>query len=53
MESVELQLKIKLDGLDKFLKIAGIKTIEPQNKLSIIKEDALFTESSKIIILKP
>jgi len=47
------KLKIKLDGLDKFLKIAGIKTIEPQNKLSIKKEDALFTESSKIIILKP
>lgn len=46
------KLKIKLDGLDKFLKPLGIKAAEPLNKLTIKKKDIL-TEEAKIIILKP
>ena len=46
------KLKTKLDGLDKFLKTMGIKSIEPQNKLSIKKKD-ISPEEVKIIILKP
>jgi len=44
------KLKIKLDDLDKFLKVVGIKTIEPQNKLSIKKGD--LSQEAKIIVLK-
>jgi L-ascorbate metabolism protein UlaG (beta-lactamase superfamily) len=46
------KLKIKLDGLDKFLKLLGIKSIEPVNKLSLKKKDIPEGEA-KIIILKP
>jgi L-ascorbate metabolism protein UlaG (beta-lactamase superfamily) len=46
------KLKLKLDGLDKFLKIMGIKTIEPLNKFTIKKKD-LSEEEAKIIVLKP
>jgi L-ascorbate metabolism protein UlaG (beta-lactamase superfamily) len=46
------KLKVKLDGLDKFLKSLGIKSIEPLNKLSIKKTD-ISLEEAKIIILKP
>ncbi len=46
------KLKLKLDGLDKFLKIMGIKKIEPLAKLSIKKKD-IFPEEAKIIVLKP
>lgn len=46
------KLKIKLDGLDKFLKTMGIKSIESLNKLSIKKKD-LSEEEIKIIVLKP
>jgi len=46
------KLKIKLDGLDKFLKIMSIKSIEPLNKLSIKKKD-ISLEEAKIIVLKP
>jgi L-ascorbate metabolism protein UlaG (beta-lactamase superfamily) len=46
------KLKIKLDGLDKFLKILGMNSIEPESKLSIRKRD-LSEEEAKIIILKP
>jgi len=42
----------KLDGLDKFLKTMGIKSIESLNKLSIKKKD-LSEEEIKIIVLKP
>ena len=45
------KLKIKLDGLDKFLKIMSIKSIEPLNKLSIKKKD-ISPEEAKIIVLK-
>lgn len=46
------KLKLKLDGLDKFLKSVGIKSIEPENKLSIKKKD-IAPEEAKIVILKP
>jgi len=46
------KLKFKLDGLDKFLKILNIKSIEPLLKLSIKKKD-LSEEEAKIIVLKP
>ena len=46
------KLKLKLDGLDKFLKIMGIKKIEPLAKLSIKKKD-ISPEEAKIIVLKP
>lgn len=45
------KLKIKLEGADKFLKILGIRKIEPLNKLSIKKKD-ISPEEAKIIILK-
>lgn len=46
------KLKVKLEGVDKFLKALGIKKIEPLSKLSIKKKD-LSEEEAKIIILKP
>lgn len=46
------KLKIKLDPLDKFLKVMGQKSSQPQNKLSVKKKD-LPTEGMKIIILEP
>jgi len=46
------KLKIKLDPLDKFLKALGLKSITPENKLSIKKKD-LSPEEAKIIVLKP
>ncbi len=42
----------KLDDLDKFLKAAGIRKIEPLPKLTIKKKD-LPEEEVKIVILKP
>lgn len=45
-------LNIKLDGLDKFLKIVGVKKIEPLSKL-FIKEKDLPKEEVKIITLQP
>jgi L-ascorbate metabolism protein UlaG (beta-lactamase superfamily) len=46
------KLKSKLEGVDKFLKIMGIKKIEPLNKLTIKKKD-LSEEEAKIILLNP
>lgn len=46
------KLKVKLDPIDKFLKVFGIKSLEPVKKLSIKKKD-LSAEEAKIIILKP
>lgn len=45
-------LKIKLEGLDVFLKALGVKAVEHAPKLSIKKKD-LSTEEAKIIVLKP
>ena len=46
------KLKIKLEGLDKFLKTMGIKRLQPQPKLTIKKKD-IQSEEAKIIILNP
>lgn len=46
------KLKIKLESLDKFLKVMGQKKIESQNKLTIKKKD-LSEEEIKIIVLRP
>lgn len=45
-------LKIKLDGVDKFLKALGIKSLEPLPKLSIKKKD-ISSEEAKIVVLQP
>lgn len=46
------KLSVKLDGIDKFLKAMGIKTVEPQPKL-LIKKKYLPEEETKVLILKP
>jgi len=46
------KLKIKLDSIDGFLKIMGVKNLEPQSKLIIKKKD-ISTEEAKIVILRP
>lgn len=46
------KLKIKLDGLDKFLKALGIKSPADLPRLSIKKKD-ISSEEAKIIVLKP
>jgi len=46
------KLKIKLEGLDKFLKVVGLKSITPLNKLTIKKKD-ISPEEARIIVLKP
>jgi len=46
------KLKLKLDGIDKFLKVVGIKSIAPESKLSIKKKD-IVEEEVKIVVLKP
>jgi L-ascorbate metabolism protein UlaG (beta-lactamase superfamily) len=46
------RLKVKLDGLDKFLKPLGIKSIIPESKLTIKKKD-ISSEEAKIVVLKP
>jgi L-ascorbate metabolism protein UlaG (beta-lactamase superfamily) len=47
------KLKIKLDSLDSFLKVMGVKAVEPQNKLTIKKKDlSELGEGMRIIVLK-
>lgn len=46
------KLKIKLEGVDKFLKALGAKSVIPQPKLTIKKKD-LSTEEAKIVVLEP
>jgi L-ascorbate metabolism protein UlaG (beta-lactamase superfamily) len=46
------KLKIKLEGLDKFLKIVGAKSPETLNKLTIKQKD-LAEEGTKVVVLKP
>jgi L-ascorbate metabolism protein UlaG (beta-lactamase superfamily) len=46
------KLKIKLDGLDKFLKPLGIKSITPEPKLTIKQKD-ISVEEAKVVVLKP
>ncbi|MBM3250866.1 MAG: MBL fold metallo-hydrolase [Candidatus Nealsonbacteria bacterium] len=45
-------LNIKLEGVDKFLKTLGIKSLEPLLKLSIKKKE-ISAEEAKIIVLQP
>lgn len=45
-------LKLKLEGVDKFLKTMGIKSVEPLNKLIIKKKD-LPLEGTQTIVLRP
>jgi L-ascorbate metabolism protein UlaG (beta-lactamase superfamily) len=46
------KLKAKLDGVDKFLKALGVKTMQPEPKLSVKKKDIL-PEEAKIVVLEP
>ena len=46
------KLKIKLDGLDKFLRALGIKDIQPLSKLNIKKKD-IGQDEAKIVVLEP
>ena len=46
------KIKIKLDGVDKFLKEMGKKSVEPQQKLLIKKKD-LPAEETSIVVLNP
>jgi L-ascorbate metabolism protein UlaG (beta-lactamase superfamily) len=46
------KLKLKLDGLDKFLKTMGMKKLDSLLKLFIKKKDIL-PEEAKIIVLQP
>jgi L-ascorbate metabolism protein UlaG (beta-lactamase superfamily) len=45
-------LKEKLDGVDKFLKVLGIKSLAPVDKLSLKKKD-VSEEEAKIVVLNP
>lgn len=45
------QLKIKIEGVDKFLKEMGKKALEPQPKLLLKKKD--LPEETKIVVLTP
>jgi len=45
-------LKVKLEGLDKFLGVLGIKKLEPLPKLSI-KKKAIPQDEAKIVVLSP
>ena len=45
------KLKVKIDGVDDFLKVMGVKAEESQAKISIKKKD-LPEEGVKIFVLK-
>lgn len=46
------KLKIKLDGLQEFLNVLGIKSLQPEQKLLIKKKDLLI-EEMKVVTLNP
>ena len=46
------KLKSKLEGVDKFLKSLGIKSVNPESKLTIKKKD-ISSEEAKVVVLKP
>ncbi len=46
------KLKVKLEGVDKFLKVMGKNSIEPQDKL-LVKKSTLPKEGIEIVLLKP
>ena len=45
------KLKINLDGVDKFLKSLGIKSLNPEPKLNVKKKD-LIPEEAKVVLLQ-
>jgi L-ascorbate metabolism protein UlaG (beta-lactamase superfamily) len=44
------KLKVKLDGVDKFLKAVGVGSLKPQDKLVVKKKD-LSEEEAKVVLL--
>jgi len=46
------KLNKKIDGVDKFLKAVGVKSVPPVSKLTIKKKD-ISEEEAKIIVLEP
>ena len=46
------KLKVKLEGVEKFLKAMGVKSLEPLPKFSVKKKD-LPEEETKVVLLKP
>ncbi|MDP3093914.1 MAG: MBL fold metallo-hydrolase [bacterium] len=46
------KLKVKLEGVDKFLKAMGKKAQEPLPKLTVKKKDIMASEETKIIVLR-
>ena len=46
------RLKIKLDNLDKFLKVMGIENVTPERKLKL-KADSLPKEEMQVVVLQP
>lgn len=46
------KLKSKLEGVDNFLKILGIKSVAPEEKLIIKKKD-MSGEEAKVVVLQP
>lgn len=46
------KLKAKLEGVDKFLRALGLKSIRAEDKLTIKKKDIL-PEEAKVIVLQP
>jgi len=46
------KLNKKIDGVDKFLKAVGVKSVQPISKLTIKKKD-VSEEEAKIIVLEP
>ena len=46
------KLRLDLEKIDKFLKVMGIKSVEPQDKLVIKKKD-LLGEEARIVLLNP
>ena len=46
------KLKVKLEGVEKFLKAMGVKSLEPLPKFSVKKKD-LPEEETRVVLLKP
>jgi len=46
------KLKVKLEGVEKFLKVMGVGSIEPEAQLKIKLIDLPKEEETKIVILK-
>lgn len=46
------KLKAKVDGVEKFLKSLGLKSVKPEQKLSVKKKDIL-PDEAKVVVLEP